>query len=119
MSLAIPIKAVYENGLLRPLQALPFLDHQEVIITVTAENRPQSVDGARLQAMHAQADAWLSRQPAHAIRTSRSPSPAHYTRLNRELDQLLSEVDTEMGDANEDEIARLIDEAIQMTSPKR
>jgi predicted DNA-binding antitoxin AbrB/MazE fold protein len=119
MSLAIPIKAVYENGLLRPLQALPFQDRQEVIITIATEDRLQGEDSVRLQAMHAQADAWLARQPEHVIRSSRSLSVERHTRLNRELDQLLSEVDAEMGDAAEVEIARLVDEAVRTTSRKR
>jgi len=111
VSLATPVRAIYENGLLRPLQSLPLSEHQEVVIFVTAEERPRAVGEKRLREMHAQADAWLARQPVGAVRQPRPLSPAHQARLNSELDRLLAEVDAAMGNASEDEIAALVDEA--------
>ncbi len=38
--MTITIEAVYENGVLKPMQALPLEEHQKVRVTVEADNSP-------------------------------------------------------------------------------
>jgi predicted DNA-binding antitoxin AbrB/MazE fold protein len=38
--MAITVEAIYENGLLRPLQPLALKEHQQVRLTIEAEDDP-------------------------------------------------------------------------------
>jgi len=108
-----PIPAIYENGLLRPLQSLPLPEHEKVyIILVTKDSQYPTIE-ARLHQMHAQADEWLACQSPDALQPPPPLSPTRKTRLDTELDQLLAEVDAAMSDASEEEVAALVDEAAQ------
>jgi predicted DNA-binding antitoxin AbrB/MazE fold protein len=108
-----PIPAIYENGLLRPLQSLPLPEHEKVYIILVTEDSQYPTTEARLRQMHAQADEWLTYQSRDALQPPCPLSPAHKARLDAELDQLLAEVDAAMSDASEEEVAALVDEAAQ------
>jgi len=108
-----PIPAIYEKGLLRPLQSLPLPEHEKVYIILVPEDSQYPTIEARLRQMHSQADEWLTHQPQDAVQPSGPLSPARKARLDAELDQLLAEVDAAMSDASEEEIAALVDEAAQ------
>jgi hypothetical protein len=83
------------------------------LIFVAPQDHLRSVDERRLREMNAQADAWLARQSADAVRQPRSFSPVHQDRLDAELDLLLAEVDAAMDDVSEDEVTTLVDEAVK------
>src|SRR5215212_9683864 len=91
------ITATYENGVLKPAQALPFHDRQEVllvIVPVAAPTPTRQPDSAHVAAMQRQVDAWLKRQPAEAIRP---PLPEkEQTLLTQEVTALVSEIRTMM-----------------------
>ena len=108
-----PIPAIYEKGLLRPLQSLPLPEHEKVYIILVTEDSQYPTIEARLRQMHAQADEWLTYQPQDALQYPPTLSPARKTRLDAELDQLLAEVDAAISAASEEEVAALVDEAAQ------
>jgi len=112
MATAVPIQAVYEHGLLRPLQPLFLPERALVYITVVPSEPQQPSVEERLRQMHTQVDDWLARQPQDAVRSPRPLSPAAKARLDAELDQLLAEVDASMGDAADEMIAVLVNEAV-------
>ena len=49
LSMTRQLEAIYEAGVLRPLEPLPFADHQHVIVTVTDEAPDSSVVNHRGQ----------------------------------------------------------------------
>lgn len=113
MSISEPIPAVYENGLLRPLQPLSLPERAQVYLTISLSEPLQADVEARLQEMHRQADEWLAQQPQGAVRPPRRLSAAAQARLDAELEALLAEVDASMGDVSEEEVAALANEAVQ------
>ena len=50
------LQAVYENGVLRPLEPLGFNEHQQVTVTVTDYENGDLVDTAFLRYLETQAD---------------------------------------------------------------
>jgi len=108
----MPIKAVYERGLLRPLQPLLLPERAQVYVMVIPNESQQPPVEESLRQMHARADEWLAHQPPDAVRAPRPLSPAAKARLDAELDQLLAEADASAGDATEETIAALVNEAV-------
>ncbi len=72
------ISAVYEGGLLKPIQPLALPERQRVRVIVMAEEP----DPARVRWMHEQAAQWLAQQPVEAVREPAPLSPAERARLN-------------------------------------
>ena len=112
MMVTISVRAVYENGILRPLQPLPLSEHAQVDISVVAIAASPPVVEDRLREMHVQTNEWLRRQSAHAVRLPPRLSPVAQASLDAELDKLLAEIDAEVGDVSEDEITALVDKAV-------
>ncbi len=111
MTTPMPIEAIYERGLIRPLQPLVLPERTQVyVFVVPSESQPPLTTG-RLQQMHALADEWLAHQPKDAVRPPRPLSPVGKARLDAELDDLLAEVDLSMRDGAEEAIVELVDEA--------
>jgi predicted DNA-binding antitoxin AbrB/MazE fold protein len=50
------LQAVYENGVLRPLEPLAFSEHQQVTVTVTDHEDGDWLDSAYLRYLETQAD---------------------------------------------------------------
>lgn len=107
-----PISAIYENGLLKPLQPLPLRDRQRVKIIVLPDELRAQADPERVRQLHEQADAWLAQQPPHAVREPKPLSPAEKERLDAEFDQLLAEIHSKSADYSEEELAALVDAAV-------
>jgi predicted DNA-binding antitoxin AbrB/MazE fold protein len=49
-------KAIYEKGVLRPLEPLPLAEHQQVTVTVSDSPEPDMSDTAFLKYLEAEAD---------------------------------------------------------------
>jgi predicted DNA-binding antitoxin AbrB/MazE fold protein len=65
------ITATYKNGVLKPSQALPLHDQQQVVLVIVPVAAPAPThrpNSARVATMQTQVDAWLKMQPAEAIR---------------------------------------------------
>lgn len=43
--MSIQMEVVYENGVFRPLQAVPLAEHQRVTVTIDAEDAASAADG--------------------------------------------------------------------------
>lgn len=119
MSDAISVLAVYENGLLRPLQALSLPEHEQVRVLISPEAQPYVAPEQRLLQMHEQVDDWLARQPQDAVRPPRALPRSRRTKLDNELDQLLAAVDAAMSDSSDEEVAAAVDEAVRVTRAGR
>lgn len=50
------LQAVYENGVLRPLEPLPFREHQEVTVMITDREEEDWLDTGFLRYLESQAD---------------------------------------------------------------
>lgn len=111
MVLPEPITAVFENGLLKPLQPLALKDQQRVRIIVVEDEVIPPVDLDRVHVMHEAAEAWLAIQPADAVQEPAPLSQDDKAQLDAELDQLLAEIQQYSARDSEEEIARLVDEA--------
>ena len=72
------IRAIYEDGVLKPKEKLALDDHAEVIILILpVEKHPdQQPDADRVAALRQQVDTWLVQQPADAVRGP-LPAPIH------------------------------------------
>jgi len=112
MSPSDPIPAIYENGVLRPLQPLPLRNAQQVQIIVLADAPHLQADPERVRRFHEMVDAWLVRQPAQSIREPKPLSPVEKERLDTEFDRLLAEIHSVSGRCPEAEIAVLVDAAV-------
>ena len=119
MSDAISVLAVYENGLLRPLQALSLSEHEQVHILISPEAQHYAAPEHRLLRMHEQVDDWMARQPQDAVRPPRALSPSRRRKLDAELERLLADVDAAMSDSSDGEVAGLVDEAAQVVRASR
>ena len=111
MANAMSIQAVYEHGLLRPLQPLFLPERAQVYVIVVPSEPQQPPVEERLRQMHARADEWLANQPRDAVRAPRPLSPTTRAKLDAELGRLLAEVDASMGDVPDETITALVNEA--------
>ena len=113
MTIAHSVRAVYEDGWLKPLEPLPLHDHQRVEIMVTVSEEPQyRADSERVRQLHERASEWLAQQPVLAVRAPRRISQARQDRLDAEFDQLLAEIQAASGADDEAELIALVDEAV-------
>ena len=69
------LKAVYENGVLRPLEPVPLREHQEVTLTIT-EDADDLLDAEFLESCRAGADPGVSLQ---AVRDALAKIPGCMT----------------------------------------
>lgn len=60
------LKAVYEQGVLRPLEPLPLKEHQQVTVTVSDEEDGDWLDSAFLRYLETQADDSVSLEQVRA-----------------------------------------------------
>lgn len=107
-----PIAAIYENGILKPLEPLALRERQYVQINIIVTDAPARVDGERLRQIEEQADAWLAQQPTHAVREPAPLATDEKERLDAEFDQLLSELQRQAVDLTEDELTDRINVAV-------
>lgn len=102
-----PIAAIYENGILKPLEPLALREHQRVQINIVVADAPARPDLDRVRRIEEQAEAWLAQQPAHAVREPAPFSADEKELLDAEFDQLLSELHRKTADLTEDELVNL------------
>ena len=117
------ITATYENGVLRPEQALPLHNQQQVVLIVLPVSSPaaaQQPDPARVATMQKQVEAWLNIQPDGVIRP---PLPEiDQTTLTQELTAALSQIRTATGEIDEAQLLAEIETAlaeVQALSPAK
>lgn len=110
MALSTPIAAVFENGLLKPLEPLKLKDLQRVKIFVIEDEAP--ADPERVRQMHEMADTWLRNQRPGAVREPEPLMPQEKARLDAEFEQLLAEMQQYSTQDSENEIAALVSEAV-------
>jgi predicted DNA-binding antitoxin AbrB/MazE fold protein len=60
------LQAIYEQGVLRPLEPLPFREQQEVTVTVSDEADGEWLDSAFLRHLELQADESISLERVRA-----------------------------------------------------
>lgn len=106
------ISAVYDKGVLRPVQQLPLDDQQEVLLIVLPLKRgkPPAVDPARVARMQEQTEAWLAQQPADAVREPLVPY-----RVADDFDAVLAEIRERASRFSEAEIAADVNAALAET----
>lgn len=114
MVLPAPITAVFENGLLKPLEPLALKDQQRVRIIVVEDEIISPADPDRVYVMHEAAEAWLAVQPTNAVHEPAPFSQVEKAQLDTEFDQLLAEIQQYSMHDSEEEIARLVDEAVSV-----
>lgn len=112
MSASQVIRAVYEDGVLKPSQPLPLQDHQEVQVIVLFDEPRGDVDPARVRQLHEQADTWLAQQSAQAVREPKPLTAQERERLDAELDQLLAGIHALSASSSDAEIADEVDAAV-------
>jgi hypothetical protein len=112
MALSAPITAIFENGLLKPLEPLALKDHQRVRIFVVEDEAFVPPDPNRVYVMHEAAGEWLAMQSADAVQEPALLSPGEKEQLDAELDQLLAEIRRYSATDSDEEIALLVDEAV-------
>jgi predicted DNA-binding antitoxin AbrB/MazE fold protein len=107
-----PIAAIYENGILKPLEPLALREHQRVQINILVADAPARPDLTRVRRIEEQADAWLAQQPAHAVREPAPFATGEKESLDAEFDKLLSELHRKTVDLTEDELTNRINVAV-------
>lgn len=113
MTIAHVVRAVYEDGWLKPVEPLLLPDRQRVEILVTVLEEPQyRADPSLVQQLHEKANEWLAQQPTAAVREPRRFSQAKKSRLDAEFDQLMAEIQAASGADDDAELAALVDEAV-------
>ena len=112
MSSSQLITAVYEDGVLKPTEALPLHNHQQVQVIVLFEAPAEAVNAERVRQLHEQADAWLARQSIQAVREPLLPQEDR-EQLDAELDQLLAEIRTQSDHDSEEVVADQVDAAVR------
>lgn len=60
------LQAVYENGVLRPLEPLPLKEHQQVTVTVSDQQEGEWLDTTFLRYLETQADDSVTLQQVHS-----------------------------------------------------
>jgi predicted DNA-binding antitoxin AbrB/MazE fold protein len=89
------ITATYRNGVLKPAQALPLHDQQQVLLVIVPVTSPVPThrpESARLATMQTQVDAWLKMQPNEA---TRQPLPKQeQTPLPQAVAAMIAEIRT-------------------------
>ena len=100
------MRAVYEDGWLKPLEPLLIPDRQRVEILVTVLEEPQyRADPKLVQQLHEKTNEWLAQQPTAAVREPQRFSQAKKSRLDAEFDQLMAEIQTASGaDADKEQL---------------
>ena len=69
MTIAHAVRAVYEDGWLKPVEPLLLPDRQRVEILVTVLEEPQyRADPKLVQQLHEKTNEWLAQQPTAAVR---------------------------------------------------
>jgi predicted DNA-binding antitoxin AbrB/MazE fold protein len=113
MTITHSVRAVYEDGWLKPLEPLPLHDRQRVEIMVAVAEEPRyRVDLQRVQQLHEKANTWLAQQPATTVQEPQRLSLTEQLRLDAEFDQLLAEIQAASGVDDEAELVALVDEAV-------
>lgn len=64
------VRAIYEDGVIKPKEKLPLVDHTEVLILILPiEGQPvRKPDADRLSVLREEVATWLVQQPAEAVR---------------------------------------------------
>jgi len=109
------IKAIYENGILKPSEKLPLDDQAEVLVIVVPlrrKARAAESDPTRLAQMRKQVDAWLKAQPPDAVRPPLSLSPAQEQALEGDFEAALAAIRARASQFSELEIAADVDAAL-------
>ncbi|MFQ5594964.1 MAG: antitoxin family protein [Anaerolineae bacterium] len=102
------VTAVYENGVLKLLQELPLQESQHVLVIIVPLDAAQehlSYSPERVADMERQADAWLSQQPADAVREPSPLAPAVRQMIDRAFDEALAAIHSHSVPFDDDEIA--------------
>jgi predicted DNA-binding antitoxin AbrB/MazE fold protein len=111
--MSISTWAHYQNGILKPIGALPLKENQRVqIIVLPQPQELDEVDEARLAEMHRRADEWLVQQPPDAVR----PSPLSEEERRQaiaELDQVLRELREANVHYSEEEVMADVNAAVK------
>ena len=79
------LQAVYKPGVLRPLEPLPFAEHQQVTLTVSDQPHPDESDTAFLRYLEAEADDSVSLEAVRAALATIPGSLAEDFRRERGL----------------------------------
>ena len=113
MTMAHSVRAVYEDGWLKPLEPLPLSDRQHVEIMVTVLEEPRyRADPERVRQLHGKADEWLAEQPTHAVQKPKCISQVERDLLDIEFDQLMKEIQSVTSVDDEVELTALVNEAV-------
>jgi predicted DNA-binding antitoxin AbrB/MazE fold protein len=89
------VTAIYENGILKPLQRLPLQEHQRVLVIVVsldAERERVSYNPERVAEMERRAGAWLSQQPVYVVHEPSPLAPAVQQAIDRAFDEALAAI---------------------------
>jgi predicted DNA-binding antitoxin AbrB/MazE fold protein len=109
------VTAVYEDGLLKPLQRLPLQEHQRVVVFVLpldTERERVSYSPEWIAEMEAQVEAWLRRQPADVLREPLPLSSAVRQAMNQAFDEALAAIRSHAVAFDDDEIAADVEAAL-------
>lgn len=104
----VSVTGKFVNGVARPDETVEGHNGQPVII-IFVDQQP---DAERVQRLHEQADAWLRRQAADAVREPAPLTAQERERLDAEFDHLLTQIRTRTADHSEDELAVRVERAV-------
>ena len=105
----IATKAVYESGLLRPLEPLSLPERSVVDVTIASPVADERGTGRSAKLSEALRN-WASTTEVQVVSAPRGANAGH---LDRELDELLEEVRERTSHLGEEEVETLADEACQ------
>ena len=109
------IPATYENGVLKPGQALSLPDHQQVllvIVPVPSSTPTGHFDAESVAAMQEQVDNWLAMQSTEAVRSPALLQPARQASAADELAVIVAKIRAVAGQVERGELVADIEAAL-------
>jgi hypothetical protein len=101
------VKMVYQDGVLRSPEALPFKDRQEVLVLVLplqTETTQSAANPKRAAQLREQAAIWLAQQPADAVRPPLATAEEDDRRLDDHFETSLAAIRRHAGRFDQREI---------------
>lgn len=109
------LKAIYQDGVLKPAEELPFEEQQQVVVIVLpvrSEISPTKSDPERVTTIKEQAATWLTQQPADAVRPPAGLEPTQEQSLDEDIEKILASIRAKAGQLSAKEIAVDIGQAL-------
>lgn len=112
------IKAIYQDGVLKPAETLSLENQQQVLVLVLplSPNLPlPEPDLERVAVLRERATTWLTEQPSNAVRPPLRLSEAQQLRLDKGFEAALGAIRARTSQISPDEIAADIKQALAET----